>query len=263
MPTVDVELLGTGTSTGVPIIGCSCPVCTSDDPRNKRLRCSAWIRAGGVSLLIDTSPDFRTQALRSRIDRVDAILYTHHHFDHTAGLDDTRPYFFDNNEPIRCYLRPDTAQHMREKFRYVFKDRTYPGVPELVIEEIDGPFEVTSRYQDVPPVVVTPVEVFHGSLPINGYRIGKFAYLTDTSQIPDSAFGQLGDLDVLVLDALRHGSHPTHFTIEEAIDVAVRIGARQTYLTHMTHSVDYEIEQAQLPDGITLAYDGLKFATSM
>ncbi|NNE36288.1 MAG: MBL fold metallo-hydrolase [Rhodothermales bacterium] len=256
---VEVELLGTGTSTGIPVIGCDCAVCTSSDPRNHRLRCSAWVQVGGLSIVIDTSPDFRFQAMRAGIKRVDAVLYTHHHFDHVAGLDDTRPYFFDNRNPIPCYLRSDTADLMADKFRYVFKDRTYPGVPELKLHRINGPFSVHSRYEDLSAVEVIPIDLVHGLVPINGYRIGRFAYLTDTNQIPESSFALLADLDVLVVDALRHGKHPTHYTIEEAVDVANRVGARKTYFTHMTHLVDHQTENDALPDGIELAYDGLKF----
>jgi phosphoribosyl 1,2-cyclic phosphate phosphodiesterase len=217
------------------------------------------VQVGGISILIDTTPDLRQQALRAKIDRIDAVLYTHHHFDHVAGLDDMRPYFFDNRRPIPCYLRKDTAYLMREKFQYVFQNRVYPGVPELELKIVDGPFEVRSRYDDLPPVEVIPIEVAHGALPINAYRIGDFAYLTDTNSIPESSFSLLENLDVLVLDALRHGQHPTHYTIEEAIAVARRIGARQTYFTHMTHSVDHCEEELRLPEGIGMGFDGLEF----
>ncbi len=241
------------------MIGCPCAVCTSTDPHNKRLRCSAWVKTAGISILIDTTPDLRQQALRASIKQLDAILFTHHHFDHVAGLDDTRPYFFGNHNPIPCYLRADTAELMREKFHYVFQNRVYPGVPELELHKVTGPFDVISRYENLPPVQVIPIEVAHGSLPINAYRIGDFAYLTDTNSIPESSFKLLENLDVLVLDALRHDAHPTHYTIDEAVAVAKRIGARQTYFTHMTHSVDHATEDAKLPDGITMAYDGLSF----
>ena len=266
--TVEVELLGTGTSTGVPVIGCRCAVCRSDNPRNKRLRCSAWVKAHGLSFVIDTSPDFRQQALRSGIDRLDAILYTHHHFDHVAGLDDTRPFFFDNPNPLPCYLRADTAELMKEKFKYVFRDRTYPGVPELELRTIDGPFEVGSRYarstdDDFRPVPVIPIEMYHGSVSINGYRIGGFAYLTDTNGIPESSVDKLQGLEVLVIDGLRHGKHPTHFTIEEAVEFSSRIGVKQTYLTHITHTVEHESESAKLPEGVALAYDGLRFGCGL
>lgn len=254
-----VTLLGTGTSTGVPVIGCRCRVCQSTDPRDARTRCACHIDAGGLSLVIDTGPDFRRQALREAIGRVDAVLFTHHHFDHVVGLDDLRPFFFENRNPILCYARPNTAAVLRSMFRYIFdSDGSYP-VPLLRLCEVEGPFEVESRYEPRPPVRVEPVEVYHGELPLYGYRLGRFAYLTDTNRIPEASYEQLQGLDVLVLDALRHKAHPTHFTIEEAVAVARRIGARQTYFIHLTHNILHAEEDARLPEGIALGYDGLAF----
>ncbi|NBC18500.1 MAG: MBL fold metallo-hydrolase [Bacteroidetes bacterium] len=254
-----VTLLGTGTSTGVPVIGCPCPVCSSGDPRDTRTRCACHVELGDLSLIIDTGPDFRRQALREGIERVDAVLFTHHHFDHVVGLDDLRPYFFRNRTPIPCYARPNTATVLRRMFRYIFCDGSYPGVPLLSLHEIDGPFTVDSRYGREAHTEVLPVEVFHGDLPMYGYRIGHFAYLTDTSRIPESSYDLLHDLDVLVLDALRPDTHPTHFNFEEAVASAQRIGARQTYFIHMTHNVLHADANEQLPDGIDLGYDGLAF----
>jgi phosphoribosyl 1,2-cyclic phosphate phosphodiesterase len=256
---IRVTLLGTGTSTGVPVIGCPCPVCTSDDPRDTRTRCACHVQIGNLSLIIDTGPDFRRQALREGIERVDGVLFTHHHFDHVVGLDDLRPFFFRNRTPIPCYARANTAAVLRRMFKYIFCDGSYPGVPLLRLNEVDAPFAVCSRYQDEGRVEVLPVEVFHGDLPMYGYRIGRFAYLTDTSRIPEVSFEMLHDLDVLVLDALRPDTHPTHFNFEEAVAVAQRIGARQTYFIHMTHNVLHAEANAQLPDGIALGYDGLTF----
>ena len=255
-----VTLLGTGTSTGVPVIGCMCPVCRSTDPRDRRTRCACHVEAGGLSLIIDTGPDFRRQMLRHQIGRIDAVLFTHHHFDHVVGLDDLRPYFFDNRTPMPCYARPNTAAVLRRMFRYIFDgDGSYPGIPKLKLCEIEAPFEVNSRYEPRPPVPVAPVEVYHGEMPMFGYRLGRFAYLTDTNRIPEPSYALLEDLDVLVLDALRHKTHPTHFTIEEAVAAARRIGARQTYLIHLTHNILHAEEDARLPDGIALGYDGLSF----
>ena len=254
-----VTLLGTGTSTGVPVIGCTCRVCRSADPRDARTRTSCYVEVGGVHLVIDTGPDFRRQALRENIRRVDAVLFTHHHFDHIVGLDDLRPFFFDNRTPIPCYARPNTAAVLREMFRYIFRDGSYPGVANLALHEVEGAFRVQSRYTtDV--AAIEPIDVFHGDLPLYGYRIGRFAYLTDTSRIPEESFHRLQGLDVLVLDALRHEPHRTHFTIEEAVAMAQRIGARQTYFVHMTHSVLHAEEDACLPEGIALGYDGLSFS---
>lgn len=262
MPTsaMRVTLLGTGTSTGVPVIGCSCRTCSSDDPRDRRSRCACYVEVDGLHLIIDTGPDFRRQALRAGIPRVDAVLYTHHHFDHVAGIDDLRPYFFTNRAPIPCFAPPNTARALRDRFKYIFQDGSYPGVPRLELHVVQAPFEVPNRYDpSAPSVEVAPIEVFHGDLPMYGYRIGRFAYLTDTSRIPEASFRLLDDLDVLVLDALRRAPHPTHLSINEAVDVARRIGARQTYFIHMTHNVLHAEEDARLPDGIALGYDGLAF----
>lgn len=252
-----VTMLGTGTSTGVPVIGCHCRVCSSDDPRDARTRTACWVQADGVSLIIDTGPDFRKQALREGITEVDAVLYTHHHFDHIVGIDDLRPFLFKNSLPIPCFAREDTAMVMRSMFGYIFADGSYPGVPDLQLHEVDEPFEVASRYRARCTVVVEPIEAFHGPMPLFGYRIGNFAYMTDTSHIPDESLRKLEGVDTLILDALRHEAHPTHFTIAEATEVAQRIGARQTFFTHMTHSLLHAEESDRLPEGVDLAFDGL------
>lgn len=252
-----VTLLGTGTSTGVPVIGCRCRVCTSPDPHDRRLRCACLVEAGPMRIVIDTGPDFRVQALRQGLRRVDAVLYTHHHFDHIVGLDDLRPFLFDNPKPIPCYARANTAAVMRRMFDYVFLDGTYPGVPRLRLLEVAAPFVVHSRYDDGTALAVTPVDLWHGDLPMFGYRMGTFAYLTDVSGIPEHSFEHLHGLEVLVLSALRHEPHPTHHTIDDAVAAAQRIGARQTFFIHMTHNVLHAEETARLPEGIHLGYDGL------
>jgi phosphoribosyl 1,2-cyclic phosphate phosphodiesterase len=254
-----VTLLGTGTSTGVPVIGCGCRVCTSEDPRDRRLRTACLVEGDDIAVLIDAGPDFRTQALATSIRRVDAVLFTHHHFDHVAGIDDLRPFFFGNYTPIPCFANRMTAEILRNMFGYIFDDGSYPGVPLLELHVADRPFTVRGRYQADRTMRVTPVDLLHGDMPMLGYRLGNFAYLTDTSSIPEDSFPLLEGLDVLVLDALRHEPHPTHFTIAQAIDVARRIGARQTYFTHMTHTVLHEREDAALPEGINLGFDGLCF----
>jgi phosphoribosyl 1,2-cyclic phosphate phosphodiesterase len=252
-----VRLLGTGTSTGIPVIGCTCPVCTSSDPRDRRLRCSCYVEAEGVHLVIDTGPDFRQQALTYAIPRVYAVLLTHHHFDHIVGLDDLRPYCFDTEVPIPCYARANTAQVVERMFGYVFGDGSYPGVSNLVLRTVDDAFTVRSRYDPEHHAKVLPIEVDHGTLPMLGFRIGGFAYVTDTNNIPGSSMDLLADLEVLVLDALRDRPHPTHYTIDEAVEVAQRIGARSTFLVHMTHTVSHAETDARLPEGVALAYDGL------
>lgn len=258
-PPLSVTLLGTGTSTGIPVLGCGCPVCTSDDPLDTRTRCSCYVRVGPMGILIDTSPDFRRQALREDIDRIDAVCYTHHHFDHVVGIDDLRPFFAENDRAIPCYARADTASILYRNYDYLFGDDPYPGAANVDLRVIDGPFSIPSRYDDGAPVPVNPVPLTHGETTVYGYRIGRFAYLTDASALPEASRTVLKGIDVLVLDALRPEPHPTHFSFEEAAAVARRIGARQTYFVHMTHGVRHAEADAHLPDGINLAYDGLTF----
>jgi phosphoribosyl 1,2-cyclic phosphate phosphodiesterase len=256
-PPLSVTLLGTGTSTGVPIIGCGCDVCTSDDPRDTRTRCACYVRVGDMGLLIDTGPDFRQQALREGIDRIDAVCYTHHHFDHVVGLDDLRPFFFNNKTAMPCYAHADTADVLRRNYDYIFGADPYPGAANVTLDVIDGPFHVSSRTGDEVAVPVDPILLRHGNMPVYGYRLGRFAYLTDASAIPEASFDQLQGIDVLVLDALRPDPHPTHFSFNEAVAAARRIGARETYFVHMTHAVRHAEADARLPDDIHLAYDGL------
>ena len=258
-----VTLLGTGTSTGVPIIGCRCRVCCSADPRDIRTRCACYVRVGDLGIIIDTGPDFRQQMLRECIDRIDAVLFTHHHFDHVVGVDDLRPYFFDNTKPMPCYAHPLTGSELRRMFPYIFDhDGTYGAAPRLDLHVVEQAFSVRSRYEDSQPLVVVPLELLHGSLHVYGYRLGGFAYVTDASHIPPATYEQLRGLDVLVIDALRHVPHPRHFTIAEALAEARRIGARKTYLIHVTHSVLHAEEDARLPEGISIGYDGLTFTVS-
>lgn len=256
-PPLTVTMLGTGTSTGIPILGCQCAVCTSDDPRDTRTRCACYVQVGDVGILIDTGPDFRHQALRENVERIDAVCYTHHHFDHVVGLDDLRPYFFENGTTMPCYAHPDTAGVLRRNYDYIFGADPYPGAANVAIQVVNGPFEIPSRYDDAPPIPVDPVLLYHGDTPVYGYRIGRFAYLTDVSRIPEPSYEALHDVDVLVLDALRPDPHPTHFSFDQAVSVARRIGARQTYFVHMTHSVRHAEANARLPDDVQLAYDGL------
>lgn len=265
-----VTLLGTGTSTGVPVVGCDCEVCTSDDPRDDRTRCACYVRAGDVALLIDTGPDLRRQALRENVDRIDAVLYTHHHFDHIAGLDDLRPFFFRNRRVMPCYGHTSTVEVLEEKYDYVFGTDPYPGAANLELHAVDAPFTVPSRYpaltrndapEDVPRESVTvnaePIPLYHGTMPVYGYRIGRFAYLTDVNRIPEDSYEKLTGLDTLVIDALRPQPHPTHFSFDEAVAEARRIGARQTYFIHMTHNVRHAEQEDRLPDDVHLGYDGL------
>ena len=260
---VQVEILGSGTSTGVPVLTCPCPVCTSDDPRDKRLRCSVFVRAAGVHLLIDSGPDFRQQAFRAGIETIDALLITHHHFDHVVGMDDLRPYLFSNRTPIPVHAEPASAHALRDMFSYIFRDGTYPGVPRLEMHDVRGPFDLMSRESPEQSVRIIPIPAVHGSLDILGYRIGRFAYLTDVSQIPNASYSLLEDLDVLVLDALRDRPHPMHMTIEKAVETAEKIGARQTYFTHMSHEILHQDFEERLGEGMAPAYDGLTFEAQL
>ncbi len=247
-----VTFLGSGTSHGVPMIGCRCAVCQSTDPRDNRLRPSIVIEPGdGGVLLVDTAPDLRTQALRAGLVRVDAVLFTHPHADHILGLDETRRFNTLQGRAIPCYGDPDTIAEVRRVFAYAFEPRQPGGgVPRLDLNPVTGPFTVGST-------VVTPVPVMHGELPIYGYRVGAFAYLTDCSAVPDSSWPLLEGVRTLVVDALRHRPHPTHFTVAQAIEVAARVGVGRTLLTHIAHDLGHAETSAGLPPGIELAYDGL------
>lgn len=247
--------LGTGTSHGVPMIACDCAVCTSKDPRNQRLRTSVLIEAGGRFFIIDTSIDFRMQALRAKLRRVDAVLLTHSHADHIFGLDELRRFNHTQPEPIPCYAEETTMRDVRRVFAYIIDPphQTGGGIPQVEFHELRVGEPVRSF-----GVEFLPLRVWHGALPITGYRVGQLGYLTDTSALPEETFRALAGVDILVLGALRHRPHPTHFTIEEAVRAAERIGARETWFVHMTHDLDHDETNARLPRGIALAYDGLR-----
>lgn len=248
-----VTFLGTGTSTGVPVVGCVCRVCTSTDVRNQRLRQSVKIERNDRHFLIDTTPDLRLQLLRSPIPRLDFVLFTHSHSDHMMGLDDIRPFNFRQRDAIDAFANPATAHAIRRAFSYIWADSQIGGgKPQLDLHEVNGPF----THQGID---ITPLPVEHGDWTILGYRIGRFAYITDTNGIPPSTMRLLEGLEVLALDGLRAApNHPTHFTIDEAVAVAQRIGARETWLIHLTHEVEHAAIEATLPEGIRLAYDGLR-----
>jgi phosphoribosyl 1,2-cyclic phosphate phosphodiesterase len=247
-----ITFLGSGTSHGVPMIGCRCAVCRSTDPRDQRLRPSILIEpADGGVLLVDTAPDLRAQALRHNVNRVDAVLFTHPHADHLLGLDEVRRYNTLQGCAIPCYGTPATIAEVRRVFAYAFEPRQQGGgVPRLDLRPVTGPFTVGGT-------VITPVPVMHGDLPIYGYRVGAFAYLTDCSTIPDGSWALLDGVRTLVVDALRHRPHPTHFTVAQAIEAAARIGSERTLLTHIAHDLGHAETMAHLPPGVELAYDGL------
>lgn len=259
---MEVTLLGTGTSTGIPVIGCECRVCSSTDPRDNRTRCACLVEVGDMKIVIDTGPDFRRQAMREDLRRIDAVLYTHHHFDHVAGIDDLRPFLFDNATPIPCYAQAETVHVLEACHPYIFDGPRYPGAPRLTLREIDGPFEIPSRYDSRQTIAVEPVDVWHGDQRICGYRIGDFAYLTDTSDIPEESFEQLTDLDILVLDALRYREHHSHLSVNEAVRATRRINPRKAYFIHMTHDLLHAEVEDELPPDIHLAYDGLRLSVN-
>jgi phosphoribosyl 1,2-cyclic phosphate phosphodiesterase len=247
-----VTFLGTGTSTGVPVIGCDCHVCKSDDPKNRRGRVAAMLSWDDNNVIIDTGPDFREQMLRHDVKHVEAVLYTHSHVDHLYGLDDLRMFCFRRGGPIPVYADPFTLSRIRHVFDYTFATKVEGGgTAKLDPIELDGPFELLGR-------TVVPMVVMHGSLPVTAFRVGKFAYCTDCNHVPDETMARLEGVEVLVLDALRDKPHSTHFSIDEAVAVAEKIGARQTYFVHMTHDVEHETVNAELPEGVALAYDGLQ-----
>jgi phosphoribosyl 1,2-cyclic phosphate phosphodiesterase len=249
-----VTFLGTGTSAGVPMIGCACETCRSSDPRDKRLRPSIYLEvADGPKILVDTSTDLRQQALTHGLTRVDAILFTHSHVDHVLGLDEVRRFNILQRSAIPAYADAATAADLRRTFFYVFDPPAEKGggVPQIDLRNIDGPF-------DVGGVPVVPVPLYHGPRRILGFRFGAFAYLTDCNRIPDEAWPLLEGVDVLVLDALRHRTHPTHFSVAESLEVVARIGPRQALFTHMCHDLPHASTNAALPAGVELAYDGLQ-----
>ena len=250
--------LGTGTSVGVPVVGCDCATCTSKDPRNSRTRTSVALGLPEGTLLIDTTPDLRTQLLRERIGRVDAVLYTHDHVDHVYGLDDVRPLCFASGKPIPLLCEPRVGQRIRKAFDYAFETASVPGggLPKVLFERIS-----TASF-DLLGARVLPLRLQHGSLDVLGFRFNNIAYCTDTNHIPDETRPLLADLDVLVLDCLRQASHPTHFSLEQALAEASRIAARRTLLVHMSHDIEHATLSAALPDGVELAYDGLELPLS-
>ena len=242
-----ILFLGTGTSTGVPQIGCNCKVCSSENKKDKRLRASVLISEGATQLLIDSGPDLRQQFLENKLNFLTAILLTHEHYDHTAGLDDVRPL-----GEAQLYAEKKVLNVIQRNMPYCFGENRYPGVPTIQLHEIDEqPFLIDQ-------LKVQPIRIMHAKLPILGYRINNMAYLTDVKTIEDKAIEQLQQLDVLILSALRINKHIAHLSLEEAIELAQKIGARETYFTHMSHDMGlHDPVNLTLPDHIHLAYDGL------
>jgi len=248
-----ITFLGTGTSHGVPIIGCNCKTCTSDDPKNKRYRSSIYVETNEKNILIDTSPDLRTQLLENNITDIDLVLFTHAHADHIMGFDDLRAINRLNKEDIPCYGNKETLDALRRKFRYIFEKKDYCkfAIPSVNMIEINN----TIKFGNLK---ITPLPVQHNHDIVLGYRINNMAYITDCSHIPKDTSKLIEDIDMLILDALRYESHPKHFNIDQAVEVIKDLGVPKAYLTHISHEIEHNKVNQKLPEGIELAYDGLK-----
>ena len=250
---MQLTMLGVGSSAGTPAVGCGCATCISTDTRNKRTRCSSLITLdSGENILIDTGPDLRNQALRENIKRVDAVLYTHTHADHLHGIDDLRAFCQIQRKQIPLYAKADAVAHITQKFGYVLREPSdFWEMPVLRIQSVEAPFVLFGTQ-------ITPIPVLHGKSHIFGYRVGNIAYLTDVSEIPESSMALLQDLDILLLDCLRETTHPTHINMEQSLAYISRIKAKQSYMIHMTHDLEYSTLTNQLPKGIFVGFDGLK-----
>jgi phosphoribosyl 1,2-cyclic phosphate phosphodiesterase len=248
-----VTFLGTGTSQGVPVIGCTCAVCRSLDYRDKRLRTSIHIETDGQSLVIDTGPDFRQQMLRENIGRLDAVILTHAHRDHTAGLDDVRAYNFLQHQAMPVYGTAETLQQVKEDFAYIFNPDGYPGLPKLDLRTIsEGDFTINNT-------TITPLPVLHLKLPVFGFRLGNFSYITDANLIPESTYAKLRDTKILVINALQKEEHVSHFNLKGAIEVVKKVNPEKAYFTHISHKMGLHAEVSkELPENIALAMDGLQ-----
>ncbi|HEV2288102.1 MAG TPA: MBL fold metallo-hydrolase [Candidatus Acidoferrales bacterium] len=252
-----VTVLGSGTSMGVPTLACRCSVCRSADPRDQRTRPSVLLSYNGRNVVIDTTPDFRLQALRSEIDHLDAILYTHAHADHILGLDDIRPFNQKQRSAIPVYASDETIAILRRTFAYIFEPQTAESsVPQIEIHAIKEPFNLFGAH-------ITPVPVRHGPLTVLGFRIGTIAYLTDFSSIPETSGPMLGGLDHLILDALRYTPHPMHSTVDQSLAIVRELAPRHAWFTHICHDLGHEATNAKLPQNVQLSYDGLSFEVDL
>lgn len=250
-----LTFLGTGTSSGVPFIGCSCSVCLSVDEKDKRLRSSVLVQSAKSEILIDSGPDLRQQLLSHTPERIDAIFYTHEHRDHTAGLDDVRPFYFKQKKDIKLFGNSDVEKSLKRDYHYAFGDKVYPGAPSFEYNRVNHGQKIL-----IGGVAITPLNVRHGKLDILGYKFGSnMAYITDASSLPEETMHELKDLDVLIINALRIEKHHSHFNLEEALLISERIGAKRVFFTHISHLLGQHSKiQAQLPSNVTLAHDNLQ-----
>jgi phosphoribosyl 1,2-cyclic phosphate phosphodiesterase len=248
-----LTVLGSGTSMGVPTIGCDCAVCQSRDPHDRRTRPSILVEYGGKTVLIDSTPDFREQAIREQINHLDAVLYTHSHADHILGLDDLRPLSYRHKpNKLPLYARPAAADFIRNTFRYIFDaDYKFGGLAQVELKTFQGPVELFGARFD-------PIPVIHGEAEIDGFRFGSAAYLTDHSSVPETSLAKLQNLDILFLDALRHAPHPTHSTVENSLRIVERLQPKRAFFTHICHDLPHEATNASLPANVELSYDGMK-----
>ena len=257
MNNLKVTLLGTGTSQGVPVIGCECAVCTSADPRNKRLRTSALVSAGDTNIVIDAGPDFRQQMLRANVKRLDALLITHEHNDHVAGLDDVRPFNFKQKMAMPVYVTPKVGDELQSRYSYAFSSNPYPGAPVFALHNMEA-----GKVFTVAGISVLPLTVMHGTLPVMAFRIDDFSYVTDAKTIPSDTLAQLQGTKILVLNALHHSGHYSHLNLTEALDVIAKIQPKKAYLTHVSHHMGlYDEVSKSLPGNVLLGYDGMEIST--
>ena len=252
---MEITFLGTGTSQGVPVIGCDCEVCLSTNPKDKRLRSSILINVDGNTLVVDTGPDFRQQMLREKVNKLNAVLFTHSHKDHTAGLDDIRSYNFRSKRPMEIFCSNDVLSALKMEFSYIFADFKYPGVPKVNVNLIDNTdFKINNT-------IITPIKALHHKLPVHGFRIKDFVYLTDVSEISDDEKKKMLNADVIVLDSLRKEPHLSHLCLQQSIDLIKELSPKKAFLIHISHLMGLHDEiNAQIPSNISLAYDGLKIA---
>ena len=254
-PPLTITFLGTGTSSGVPMVACDCRVCISDDKKDKRLRSSILVQSATTSFVVDTTPDFRYQMLREQVKKLDAVLYTHPHKDHIAGLDDVKAFTFNSGNPMEVYANELTQESLKREFYYIFTDKKYPGIPQINLNTIDlTPFSIG----DIP---VIPILVWHLHMPVFGFRFGNFTYITDANRMEESEKEKIKGSEILILNALRHKKHLSHFTLKEATDLVQELQISQAYFTHVSHQLGRHQEiNGELPNAIELAYDGMQLS---